>query len=120
MGKLALFGIGKHISIITTKADDDFAIKFELNWDEILSSEAIYFPKFESIKKQFPKGTKITLSELTRISDFDASKTALSLSKMFNCFDEKFRVKVKRNDEPGIELTREMRFSDLEIQKNGM
>ncbi|MDE6867947.1 MAG: TIGR02391 family protein, partial [Clostridia bacterium] len=45
---------------------------------------------------------------------FDLNATAVSLSKLFNCFDEKsFIVKIKRNDTEEINLTKELQYSGI-------
>lgn len=117
LGKLALFGIGKVITIETTKAGERQKTVFTLDWDSILDeSSGVYHPEEKRIEKEDvnEKGTKIILSKLSRVTDFDLMSTAISLSKLFNCFDANFNVSIFRNDDEHIALTREMRYADID------
>ena len=65
LGKLALFGIGKKIEVITKK--DEEKIRFVMDWDKIMSTEGEYEPKFDI--KQCSKddcGTTIIVHDLKR------------------------------------------------------
>jgi len=116
-GKLALFGIGKNITIETTRAGENAETKFELKWDEIVNGgKPVYEPQTSRPIKQDAnrQGTKITLSELTRASVFNLEETAVSLSKMFDSIDDNFRVVLQKNDAaPEIELTRDLRYNGM-------
>lgn len=117
LGKLALFGIGKNITIETSKNGDAKSTRFILNWDEIIKGgESSYKPHTSFIEKTDSSvhGTSIVLSELSRVSSFDLYSTAISLSKMFNCFDKDFKVHMQKNDEdPIIELSRDLRYQGI-------
>lgn len=116
VGKLALFGIGKTIKIETTSAGESTKTSFTLDWDNILSEPSgTYYPETEIIEKEDynEKGTKITLYNLSRISDFDHESTAISLSKLFNCFDVDFKIMLSKNDQQPIVLTRELRYEGM-------
>lgn len=117
LGKLALFGIGKTIQIETTKDGEQKRTKFVLDWDKILNEPSgVYKPIEERVEKEdiHEKGTKITLTNLSRVTDFDLTATAISLSKLFNCFDTTFKIEIFRNDEESIELTRALRFQGVD------
>lgn len=117
LGKLALFGIGKVITIETTKAGENQKTVFMLDWDSILNeSSGIYCPEEEIVDKDDngEKGTKITLSKLSRVTDFDLMSTAVSLSKLFNCFDTNFNITISHNDDEHVVLTREMRYAEID------
>lgn len=117
LGKLALFGIGKTIRIETTKKGEKQKTAFVLDWDEILNeTNGVYRPEEEQLEKENidEKGTKITLSQLSRISDFDLEQTAISLSKLFNCFDNDFRIEISKNDCDPIILTRDMKYQGID------
>lgn len=119
LGKLALFGMGKIIQIQTTKANETHETLFTLNWDEILSeATGSYKPVTERIEKTdiTKKGTTITLLNLSRVSTFDAIATASSLSKLFNCFGSDFSTTISLNGNEPINLTREMRYSNIDKQ----
>lgn len=116
LGKLALFGIGKTIDIETTKSGEPSKTVFTLDWDNILNeSTGVYRPKEKQVKKDnvCEKGTIITLSRLSRVTDFDLEQTAISLSKLFNCFSEGFCIKISRNESKPILLTREMKYEGI-------
>jgi len=117
LGKLALFGIGKKIVIETTRIGESKKTCFELNWEKILEeASGVYQPdhKFEEKENSNEKGTKITLTKLSRVTDFDLRSTAVSLSKLFNCFDADFRIKIAQNGGEPILLTRELRYEGIE------
>ena len=77
-----------------------------------------YNPPFEIIKKKNSEehGTTITLSHLTRVSDFNENDIAVSLSKLFNCFSADFNVGISRNQSEPIFLTREMLYDNINKQ----
>ena len=116
LGKLALFGIGKTIEIKTTKIDQVNTTIFTLDWDGILNEPSgTYRPvtSFESKANKKEHGTVITLSNLSRVTDFDLIATAASLSKLFNCFGKDFTVEISRNDGDKIKLTRDMIYTNI-------
>ncbi len=117
LGKLSLFGIGKTITIETTKSGETQRTVFTLDWDSILNEPSgIYHPAEKKINKDDieGKGTKIILSNLSRITDFDLNSTAITLSKLFNCYDSNFKIKISKNNGEYIVLTREMKYSGIE------
>lgn len=116
VGKLALFGIGKTIKIETTSARELTKTDFTMEWDKILQeSNGTYYPEFSKNTKDDinEHGTKITLSNLSRITDFDLNDTAISLSKLFNWFDSDFHVFLSHNDAETVELTRELKYNGM-------
>jgi len=117
LGKLALFGIGKTITIETSKEGASQITSFTLDWDNILNEPSgTYYPESHFANKKNPKnkGTTITLYNLSRKTDFDVNATAVSLSKLFNCFDdENFLVQLVKNDEEPIKLTKELKYSGM-------
>lgn len=117
VGKLALFGIGKTIKIITTVSGAENGTSFVLDWDEITKeTSGAYYPKssFEAKDNRKEHGTTIVLSNLTRVTGFDHNATAISLSKLFNCFDKTFKVTILHNGESPISLTRELKYMGLD------
>lgn len=119
LGKLALFGIGKTITIETTKENETQLTSFTLDWDNILNEPSgTYFPdsKFIVKQNQKDKGTTITLFNLSRKTDFDVASTAVSLSKLFNCFDKDFVVTISKNDGKPIQLSKELKYSGINTE----
>ena len=120
LGKLALFGIGKVIDIETTSAGEETATKFCLDWDAIINTHnGTYNPETSFIHKIDPQvsGTKITLKKLTRETNFNLEDTAISLSKMFNILGNEFKVHISKNDGNEIVLTKELKYQNIEAQK---
>lgn len=116
VGKLALFGIGKTIKIETTCLGETQKTSFLMNWDDILSEmSGTYYPQSERIYKNniFEKGTTISLYKLSRVTGFDLSATAVSLSKLFNWFDVDFNIEISLNDGSPIKLTRELKYQGI-------
>lgn len=116
VGKLALFGIGQTIKIETTKAGEKNKTVFTMDWNDILEeSSGTYCPKTEFIEKSDSneKGTIITLSNLTRATNFDVTSTAISLAKLFNWFDVGFNINISCNDSTPINLTRELIYEGI-------
>jgi hypothetical protein len=116
LGKLALFGIGKNIKIETTKRNQKLRTIFTLDWDLIISEEGgQYSPKSKSVKKNdfSEAGTTIILSKLVRRAGFDAKDTAISLSRLFNCFDDQFVVSVQRNNDRPIILSQKLCYEGI-------
>lgn len=56
------------------------------------------------------------MSDLSRVTAFDIEKTAIALSKMFNCFDSSFVVKLHHNAEETVELSKELRYQGITKQ----
>ena len=117
VGKLALFGIGKTIRIETSKEGETEKTAFTLDWDGILSeNNGTYYPATVSIPKDNPgdKGTKIVLTNLSRVTGFDLQTTAFALSKLFNWLDSSISVKISLNDGEPILLSRELKYQGLD------
>jgi len=98
LGKLALFGIGDTIEIVTVKNGE--MVHFRMNWIDLKNTKgANYTPKVISRKKCDDKpGTTIILSDLKRKSPFDEQALAISISRLFNFFDKNFKVVVQKGD----------------------
>ena len=66
LGKLALFGLAKSITVDTIR--DGKRNRFSLNWNDLLSSEGVYKPAWGIVERPtgLPNGTTIKLAELKR------------------------------------------------------
>lgn len=115
LGKLAFFGIGDIITI-TTKKDGE-AVSFTLSWPDLISCTTDYEPAF-AINACDPsdKGTIIELKSLKRKSPFDVEALAGSLSRLFSCFDDSFRVSISINDEEEIIVNDRLKFDGISPQ----
>lgn len=101
LGKLALFGLSKHITIDTVK--DGLRNRFSLDWDNLMTSEGEYSPsrEIDNEKTTRPSGTTIKLSKLKRQSSFDIEALADSLSKIFIA-DSTFSIFLNKGHERAI------------------
>ncbi|MBC8391703.1 MAG: TIGR02391 family protein [Deltaproteobacteria bacterium] len=94
LGKLALFGLAKTISITTRKAG--FENTFKLSWNDLMSSSGQYNPAW--LVKNQPTtgrtGTEVILEDLKRKSPFDLDAISKSLALIFY-FDDNFNLTVK-------------------------
>jgi len=115
LGKLALFGLAKNISVATIS--ENKLNKFNLSWDDLIKSESVYNPVSEATDKYSERenGTSITLNELKRKSTFDIEATADSLSKLF-IIDENFRIVLKKTDGQEAEVSNKRRYDQITQQ----
>jgi len=116
LGKLAFFGIGDTIDIVTKK--DGNQISFTLDWNELLeSNEPDYEPVFNVAFCDVEEhGTSIMLRNLKRKSEFDKEGLAVSLSKLFNLFDNTFNVSLYLNDDEPIKIDDKLKYQNLDEQ----
>ena len=116
LGKLAFFGIGNTIRIITKSNGQ--CVDFSMNWDEILHSETNnYEPKFE-LSDCDPRqpGTTIILTDLKRKTGFNVEELAGSISRLFNCFSEDFAVDISLNGSTPIVINEKLRYTTITPQ----
>lgn len=122
LGKLALFGIGSEISVLTKKSGESKKIHFILNWETLKNwKRDVNGPDYKPAYREFDddidkKGTTIKISQLKRVSDFSVTDLAKSLSKMFNFLDSDFKVFISLNDEIETEITNALRYDSFEEQ----
>lgn len=115
LGKLAFFGIGDKITVETKRNSQ--SVKFVMSWTDIVStSGSKYEPKFEVTQCEENSGTTIVLTDLKRKSDFDLNGLSVSLSKLFNFFDESFQVFIRLNNSDPIKLDSKMKFESVDPQ----
>lgn len=117
LGKLALFGIGKTIKITTTSKNSERETTFTLDWDKLNNTPEgkPYKPKYEirncSKSKQ---GTTILLDDMNRVSPFNEVDLAISLSRLFNCFDNEFKCYVRLNDGKARTIDSKLRYKSID------
>lgn len=113
LGKLALFGIGKSIEVITKK--DGIQTSFIMDWEKIMNTvNNDYKPEFK-ITNCVPdnNGTTIIVHDLKRKSNFNRNDMAHSISKLFNFNDTKFEVMIVLNDGEPLVVDRDLKFRDI-------
>lgn len=114
LGKLALFGLSKHITIDTVK--DGIRNRFSLDWDSLMTSEGEYSPmtEIDNEKTDRANGTSIKLSKLKRQSAFDIQGLADSLSKIF-VSDDNFNIVIQNGTETAL-VNEERRYANFNKQ----
>ncbi|HGP0312243.1 TIGR02391 family protein [Citrobacter freundii] len=115
LGKLALFGLAKEITIDTIR--NGLRNRFVLNWDDLLNASGEYKPiiQINNEVTELSNGTKIKLSELKRQSPFDVESLADSLSKIF-IVDNSFKISLKKQNGDLIRVDNNRRYSEFNQQ----
>ena len=116
LGKLAFFGIGDVINVTTKQAGK--CVEFTLRWTDLISSDkSEYEPSFNILDCDInDTGTTIKLSELKRKTGFDEEGLAVSLSKLFNLFNNTFEVYITKQGGNTIKIDDKLKYKDLTSQ----
>ena len=116
LGKLAFFGIGDTINVETKK--NGKCVKFILKWNDLINSVTPEYEPHFDICNCAPDetGTIIKLEELKRKSSFDKYDLAVSLSKLFNFFDDSFKVYISCNGDEKLQIDDNLKYSNLDKQ----
>lgn len=115
LGKLAFFGIGNTIEIETKQ--NGKCIRFAMNWNDIVNSDdSDYEPEYSITDCPNENGTKITLKELKRQTGIDKNGLAVSLSKLFNFFDDTFQVFISLNGDEKLKIDNKLKYENLNAQ----
>ena len=112
LGKLALFGLAKTITISTRQAGK--LNEFILDWDDLMAAKGSYKPRATSINTVTgePDGTVITMTGLKRKTPFDFTGLADSLSRIF-IFDETFNLLLESPSGDRISIDNKRKYSLL-------
>lgn len=112
LGKLALFGIGDTINIVTSQGGE--GVSFNLDWHGILNWHgADYEPKFQIIPKEnVVSGTTITLTNLKRKTGFPIDDYAEGIAKLFN-FQDSFVIYISLNDDEPIKIDNKSKYENI-------
>lgn len=115
LGKLALFGIAKEITIDTAKHSK--RNRFVLDWDTLYSSEGKYNPKVEVSNEDTDRkdGTVIRLRKLKRKSKFDSESIADGLARIF-ITEENFKIRLNKTgglDNEVIDVDSSRRYGQI-------
>lgn len=115
LGKLALFGIAKSITVDTIQ--NNLRNRFHLNYEDLLASNEVYNPKIDITDRKTTSHSKtiIQLNELKRRSSFDLEAIADSLARIF-IVDSNFQIKLKDNKGREIIISDERRYGKIEQQ----
>lgn len=115
LGKLAIFGIAK--TIIITSVSEGLKNSLKINYDNLKGTVPPYNPdaltEFEETSENC--GTEIIIEDFTtEISSLDV--LAIGLAKRFNFFDDSFKVTLVDNQNPPIEVSRELYTNKIATQ----
>lgn len=115
LGKLALFGIAKSITVDTIQ--NKLRNRFHLNYEDLLASNEVYNPKIDITDRKTSSDTRtiIQLNELKRRSAFDLEAIADSLARIF-IVDSNFQIKLKDSKGREIIISEERRYGKIEQQ----
>ncbi len=113
LGKLALFGLAKTITILTRQNGKQN--EFVLDWDDLNTAQGKYLPKATRIDEETKEtdGTVITLTNLKRESPFDFAGLADSLSRIF-IFDENFHLIIESPSGDKISIDNKRKYKTLD------
>ncbi|MFH1799116.1 MAG: TIGR02391 family protein [Candidatus Omnitrophota bacterium] len=113
LGKLALFGLAKTITISTKHSGTQN--EFVLAWDDLMIAKGSYRPRANSINVSTSDadGTIITLTGLKRKTPFDFNGLADSLSRIF-IFDESFNLVLESPSGDRISVDNKRKYSLLD------
>ncbi|MDE2738929.1 MAG: TIGR02391 family protein [Paracoccaceae bacterium] len=93
---------------------------FTLNWDSIKATpgQQDYEPDFITEQcNQSEQGTIILLKNIKRNTPYNKEDLAISLSKLFNCFDETFKCFVSLNGDAPYKIDSQLRYKSIEKQE---
>jgi len=112
LGKLALFGLAKVITVDTVQ--DGRRNRFKLDWDALMNANGTYNPQSEINGEVTDRadGTSITLSKLKRQTSFDIEAIADSLSKIF-IVDKNFEIRLEDSSGRKAFVNDERRYANF-------
>lgn len=112
LGKLALFGLAKTITITTVQAGKQNELV--LDWDDLMAARGSYRPKATIINQdtKSSEGTVISMTGLKRKTSFDFAGLADSLSRIF-LFDDTFNLLIESPSGDRISIDNKRKYSLL-------
>lgn len=112
LGKLALFGLAKTITVTTVQAGK--LNELVLDWDDLMAARGSYRPKATIINQdtKSSEGTVISMTGLKRKTSFDFAGLADSLSRIF-LFDDTFNLLIESPSGDRISIDNKRKYSLL-------
>lgn len=117
LGKLALFGIGKRITVRTKRTGSGSWTVVTMDWDDLRNTSGRdYFPEtvYEPTDDISSHGTMILVEELKRTTRVEVHDLAESLSQLFNYMDVGFKLTVAAIDGEPIAVEPSLRYASIE------
>ncbi|MBI2471839.1 MAG: TIGR02391 family protein [Planctomycetes bacterium] len=110
LGKLALFGLAKTITVLTRQAGK--LNEFVLDWDDLMAAKGSYRPRAVNIDIDTvdSDGTVITMTGLKRKTPFDFTGLSDSLSRIF-IFDENFNLLIQSPSGDRISIDNKRKYN---------
>jgi len=115
LGKLALFGLAKTITITTRQ--DGKRNGFVLDWDDLNNADGDYKPKATEVDQPTEEvnGTVVSLTSLKRKSVFNAAELADSLSRLF-IVNDTFNLVIEASNGDKIAIDNNRRYRTLKVE----
>ncbi|MDR2406500.1 MAG: TIGR02391 family protein [Bacteroidales bacterium] len=112
LGKLALFGLANTIIIRTIK--NNTLNEFVLDWEKLSQATGVYKPDATIVNEPIicGNGTTIILQKLKRVTPFNPSSLADSLSRFF-IFDNNFNVSIETMAGDKIIITNKRKYETI-------
>lgn len=118
LGKLALFGIGHKIVVMTTRKGSEKRLLLTMSWKDLIDTESGDYQPVVDVQpaEVDDHGTSVTVSNLTRSSDISAADLAASLSRLFQYSDSDLTLTVIGRDGSPHPVTREVRMASVRTE----
>ena len=115
LGKLALFGLGNTIEVITVK--DGKKTQFTLDYSDILNSDGEYIPQssFEE-NSNMSNGTTITLTNLSKKQGYPLNDYAEQIARLFNFPAPDFKLELSLNNQKSVTITNQLKYKSVTPQ----
>lgn len=116
LGKLALFGIGRQVTLRTKRENAMNWNVVEISYDDMLEASGTYTPT-ERTETGEPAahGTSVTLTRLKRKTEIAPKKLAISLARLFDYQDDDFRIVIVSGDKE-FKVTPDLRLQSVDSE----
>ncbi|MBH0129977.1 TIGR02391 family protein [Salinibacterium sp. NK8237] len=117
LGKLALFGIGKRVELMTTRSNSKERTCIVMSYDDMMASDGAYRPTESQGEVTLEThGTAVRLSDLKRTSPINGSDVAVGLARLFNYVDADFKIVVESPEGERFRVTPESRLDAVDVE----
>lgn len=114
LGKLALFGIGRDVTLWTTRKGDSTSTQIHMSYDKLMEAHGEYAPHEEEIPCDAEEhGTTVTLTNLKRKTKIACNELATSLARLFNYMDSDFEVSVIASNGKEYQINSDLRLASI-------
>lgn len=114
LGKLALFGIGRDVTLWTTRKGDPTSTQIHMSYDKLMEAHGEYAPHEEEMPCDTEEhGTTVTLTNLKRKTKISCNELATSLARLFNYMDSDFEVSVIASNGKEYQINSDLRLASI-------